>query len=388
MELDKPTVLKILGIVGAAIFFYWALQNLSLLMGAAGWLFNILWPLILGFCMAFVLNIPMRFFERHLLKNKRMAAMRRPLCILLSLLAIIVILTVVFALVVPELLSAFAVLGEAVPEFLTAVQKWALEGDDRFPQAQQWLASLQIDWNETGKKLLSYVTEGAGNLLGGTVSVLSGIVGGVFNGIMAFIFALYMLLGKEKLKSQTARVFVAFLPRKWAENLFFVANMASRTFAKFVSGQCTEACILGTLCWLGMSLLRLPYAPMIGALVGITALIPIVGAWVGLIVGAFMIGMESLTQALLFVIFLLVLQQVEGNLIYPRVVGSSVGLPPIWVLAAVTVGGSLWGIAGMLFAVPVCSILHALLRLGVHRRLEAQAAAGVSVLSSVPREKT
>lgn len=130
-----------------------------------------------------------------------------------------------------------------------------------------------------------------------------------------------------------------FCRSKWADSLFFVANMASRTFAKFVSGQCTEACILGTLCWLGMSLLRLPYAPMIGALVGITALIPIVGAWVGLIVGAFMIGMESLTQALIFVIFLLVLQQVEGNLIYPRVVGSSVGLPPIWVLAAVTVGG-------------------------------------------------
>ena len=155
--------------------------------------------------------------------------------------------------------------------------------------------------------------------------------------------------------------------------------MASRTFAKFVSGQCTEACILGTLCWLGMALLRLPYAPMIGALVGISALLPIVGAWVGLIVGAFMIGMESLTQALIFVVFLLVLQQVEGNLIYPRVVGSSVGLPPIWVLAAVTVGGSLWGIAGMLFAVPLCSILHALLRLGVHRRLEAQAVAGACV---------
>ena len=219
---------------------------------------------------------------------------------------------------------------------------------------------------------------GAGNLLGGTVSVLSGIVGGVFNAIMAFIFALYILLGKEKLKSQTARVCVAFLPRKWADSLFFVANMASRTFAKFVSGQCTEACILGTLCWLGMSLLRLPYAPMIGALVGITALIPIVGAWVGLIVGAFMIGMESLTQALIFVIFLLVLQQVEGNLIYPHVVGSSVGLPSIWVLTAVTLGGSLLGILGMLIFIPLCSVLYALFRDFVKRRLRQR---------GVPEEK-
>ena len=164
-------------------------------------------------------------------------------------------------------------------------------------------------------------------------------------------------------------------------------NVLDDSFHRYVVGQCTEAVILGTLCMLGMLAFGFPYATMIGALVGITALIPIVGAWVGLIVGAFMIGMESLTQALIFVIFLLVLQQVEGNLIYPRVVGSSVGLPPIWVLAAVTVGGSLWGIAGMLFAVPVCSILHALLRLGVHRRLEAQAAAGASVPAPTPEEK-
>lgn len=158
MKLDKLTVLKILGIAGAAIFFYWALQNLSLLADAAGWLLNILWPLLLGFCMAFVLNIPMRFFERHLLKNpknKRAAALRRPLCILLSLLAIIVILTAVFALVVPELLSAFAVLGEAIPEFLTAAQKWALEGADRFRRRSNG-GFAQIDWRN-GQKLLSYV---------------------------------------------------------------------------------------------------------------------------------------------------------------------------------------------------------------------------------------
>ena len=371
MKLDKLTVLKILGIAGAAIFFYWALQNLSLLADAAGWLLNILWPLLLGFCMAFVLNIPMRFFERHLLKNpknKRAAALRRPLCILLSLLAIIVILTAVFALVVPELLSAFAVLGEAIPEFLTAAQKWALEGADRFPQAEQWLASLQIDWNETGKKLLSYVTEGAGNLLGGTVSVLSGIVGGVFNAIMAFIFALYILLGKEKLKSQTARVCVAFLPRKWADSLFFVANMASRTFAKFVSGQCTEACILGTLCWLGMSLLRLPYAPMIGALVGATALIPIAGAYIRAGVGAILILTVSPMEALLFLVFIVVLQQLEGNIVYPRVVGSQLGLPALWVLAAITVGGNVMGIGGMLLAVPLTTAIYRLVRENMRKR--------------------
>ena len=369
--MDKKAVRTVAGIAVGCVVLYWALQNLSLLADAAGWLLNILWPLLLGFCMAFVLNIPMRFFERHLLKNpknKRAAALRRPLCILLSLLAIIVILTAVFALVVPELLSAFAVLGEAIPEFLTAAQKWALEGADRFPQAEQWLASLQIDWNETGKKLLSYVTEGAGNLLGGTVSVLSGIVGGVFNAIMAFIFALYILLGKEKLKSQTARVCVAFLPRKWADSLFFVANMASRTFAKFVSGQCTEACILGTLCWLGMSLLRLPYAPMIGALVGATALIPIAGAYIGAGVGAILILTVSPVEALLFLVFIVILQQLEGNIIYPRVVGTQLGLPALWVLAAITVGGNVMGIGGMLLAVPLTTAIYRLVRADVQKR--------------------
>lgn len=390
MKLDKPTLLRLALVLGGCVVLYWALCNLALLGAALGMLAGVLFPLTLGFCIAFVLNVPMRFLERHLfLRTQKpvLKRLRRPLCILISLVFILAVLTAVFWLVVPELVNALVVLANTVPPFLAKVTAWLQDNADRFPQLESWLAGLDIDWAKTGRDIITYLTGQFSSLLGGTVQVISATVGGVTNVVIAFILALYILLGKEKLKAQCTAVCRAFLPERFAKGLLYVARLSSDTFASFVTGQCIEACILGTLCWLGMTLFRFPYAPMIGALVGITALIPIVGAWVGLIVGAFMIGMESLTQALIFVIFLLVLQQVEGNLIYPRVVGSSVGLPPIWVLAAVTVGGSLWGIAGMLFAVPVCSILHALLRLGVHRRLEAQAAAGASVPAPTPEEK-
>ncbi len=377
MNLDKKTVWKLIGIVAVGVLFAWTLQNLSYVGELLGWIGNILWPLVFGFCIAFVLNLPMRFFERHLFaktKNKQLAALRRPLCIVLSIVAICAVLALVIWLVVPELVGAVTVIVDEVPVFLGNVQKWLVESDAFRPQVEQWIGALQIDWNATMKKLLTVVTESAGSLLDGTVSVLSGIFGSVFNFIMAFIFALYILLGKETLKGQFRRMAQAYLPQHFAQRTLQVLHLTGRIFENFVFGQVMEACILGTLCWLGMGILRLPYATMIGALVGFTALIPIVGAWAGAIVGAFMIGMQSFSQAVIFIVFLLLLQQIEGNVIYPRVVGSSVGLPAIWVLASITVGGSLMGIAGMLFAVPVCSILYSLTRTSVNRRLERRQA--------------
>ncbi len=381
MKLDKKTVWKLIGIVAAGVLFSWTLKNLSHVGDTLAWIGNVLWPLVFGFCIAFVLNLPMRFFERHIFaktKNKKLAALRRPLCIVLSIVAICAVLALVIWLVVPELVGAVAVIVDEVPVFLGNVQKWLVESDALRPQVEQWIGSLQIDWNATMKKIFTVVTESAGSLLDGTVSVVSGIVGSVFNFIMAFIFALYILLGKETLKGQFKRMAQAYLPQRCAQRTTEVLHLSSRIFESFVSGQVVEACILGTLCWLGMSLLRLPYATMIGALVGFTALIPIVGAWAGAIVGAFMIGMQSLSQAVIFVVFLLLLQQIEGNVIYPRVVGSSVGLPAIWVLASITVGGSLMGVAGMLFAVPVCSILYSLTRTSVNNRLRQKQAAAQS----------
>lgn len=369
----KKLCLLALGGIG----FFWLLQNYMLVLSVGNWLLGLFQPLIMGFCIAFVLNVPMRFLEGHLFKSTKkplLQNLRRPLCILISIVFIVSVLSVIFLLVVPELLNAFGVLAKSIPIFLDTVlkglQAWSAENADAIPSLQQWLADLKIDWAGIGRSLLTFATTGAGNLLGSTVQVASNIAGSFTNLTFSFILALYMLLGKEKLIRQIRAVLRAVLPLKAVVRIESVLALSSRIFSSFITGQCTEACILGTLCWLGMTLLQLPYAPMIGALIGFTALIPIVGAFMGTIIGAFMIAMVNPMSAVWFVIFLLTLQQIEGNLIYPRVVGSSVGLPGIWVLSAVTVGGAISGIAGMLFSVPIASILYALLRSTTRRRLK------------------
>ena len=372
MDLDKTTMKKIFLLLGGAVTLYWALEHLDVLWEALCWGARLLFPLFLGFCIAFVLNVPMRALEKHVLvgpKYKRLAKLRRPVCILLSLLFIVAVLAVVLVLVIPEFVNAFGVLASAVPKFFADLTAWANAHADEWPVVQQWLADLQIDWAALGKTLMGYVSSSAGSLVGGTVQMASSVVGGITNFTIAFILALYILLGKEKLKQQVRAVCRAFLPVKFAARLEEITHLAAATFANFVSGQCIEACILGVLCWLSMAVFRLPYAPMVGALVGVLALVPIVGAFVSMAVGAFMILMVNPLQALGFVILLLVIQQIEGNVIYPKVVGSKVGLPGIWVLSAVTICGGVMGIAGMLFAVPVCSILYALTRSATQRRL-------------------
>lgn len=369
----KKLCLLVLGGIG----FFWILQNYLLVLSIGGWVFGLLQPLFIGFCIAFVLNVPMRFLEGHLFtrtKKPILQALRRPLCILISIVFIVTVLSVIFLLVIPELLNAFGVLAKSIPLFLDAVlkglQNWSAENADAIPSLQQWLADLKIDWAGIGRSLITFATTGAGNLLGSTVQVATSIAGSLTNLMFSFFLALYMLLGKEKLIRQIRAVLRAVFPLAAVRRIEAVLSLSARIFASFITGQCTEACILGTLCWLGMTLLRLPYAPMIGALIGFTALIPIVGAFMGTIVGAFMIAMVNPMSAVWFVVFLLTLQQFEGNLIYPRVVGSSVGLPGIWVLSAVTIGGAISGIVGMLFSVPVASILYALVRTGTKRRLK------------------
>ncbi len=369
----KKLCLLVLGGIG----FFWILQNYLLVLSIGGWVFGLLQPLFIGFCIAFVLNVPMRFLEGHLFtrtKKPILQALRRPLCILISIVFIVTVLSVILLIVLPELLNAFGVLAKSIPLFLDAVlkglQNWSAENADAIPSLQQWLANLKIDWAGIGRSLITFATTGAGNLLGSTVQVATSIAGSLTNLMFSFFLALYMLLGKEKLIRQIRAVLRAVFPLAAVRRIEAVLSLSARIFASFITGQCTEACILGTLCWLGMTLLRLPYAPMIGALIGFTALIPIVGAFIGTIVGAFMIAMVNPMSAVWFVVFLLTLQQFEGNLIYPRVVGSSVGLPGIWVLSAVTIGGAISGIVGMLFSVPVASILYALVRTGTKRRLK------------------
>ena len=386
------------------VVLYCLLQKLSVVGVAMQWIFGLFSPIISGLIIAFVLNLPMRGLEklwdkvdvslrRLFRKGKRKGnkvtdsktegltdtpiqpgkvsrVLRRPVCILASILVILAILSAVVALVLPEIGKAVMLLLNGVPDVLAKVQKWCLKYAQEYPMIEEFILELNIDWQSTAKNLLSIIGNGTIGVVGSTFMSVINTLGGVVDFVIALIFAIYVLLSKETLSRQIKKLLQAFLPEKIQNTVLHVATTAHGIFCSFVTGHCIEAVILGSLCAIGMVIFRFPYAAMIGVLVGVTALIPVVGAFIGAGVGAFLILMIDPFQALMFIIYIVVLQQIEGNVIYPKVVGSSVGLPAMWVLAAVTVGGGLGGIVGMLFAVPTASVLYTLLREVTEKRLE------------------
>ena len=372
MEWKKENLRGLLLVVCGGIAFYSLLQNLPAVAMAVGWLLGILAPFLLGGAMAFVLNVPMRAIERHLFPPRpgKRGKGRRPLALLITLLAVIGVLVLASSVIGPGIAEAVRSLAAQVPA--AAERLW--EQVSRLEQYLPMLESLLADWNMEDWK---NITQKAAELLqtwgGGIVSsgsmVIGGVVSGVSTFVIALIFSFYILLQKEKLGRQGRQVLYALLPERRADRTLEILRLSSRTFSSFLSGQCLEACILGTLFVVSMTIFRMPYALLVGVLIALTALIPIVGAFIGCAVGALLIAIADPWKALGFVVLFLVLQQVEGNLIYPHVVGSSVGLPSIWVLAAVTLGGKLMGIVGMLLFIPLCSVLYALFRDYVKTRL-------------------
>lgn len=374
MEWNKQNIKGLLLVVCGGVAFYCALQNLDVVWGAARGLLGILAPFLLGGALAFVLNVPMRAIERHLLQNSRRGAkLRRPLALVLTLLAVLGVLALASLVIGPGIADAVMSIIREIPAAFDRLQK-QLNGLAEslaayLPMIQEWLAGVNIDWESLSRRVLEY----AQALGSGIVSSGGGFIGGVVSGVSTFviglIFSFYILLQKEKLSRHGRQVIYGLLPLRQADRTLEILRLASRTFSSFLSGQCLEACILGTLFAVAMTIFRMPYALLVGVLIALTALIPIVGAFIGCAVGALLIAIDDPWKALWFIVLFLVLQQIEGNLIYPHVVGSSVGLPSIWVLAAVTLGGSLMGITGMLFFIPLCSVLYALFRSYVKERL-------------------
>lgn len=352
------------GLILLAFVLYCAAQNLDKIGTGLGMLLGFSQPILLGGCIAFVLNIPMSAIEKYLhhARWRWMKRWSRPLSLVGAAVFISAVLGLVVALVVPELTNTIQLLASEIPKFWTWFQKWLLENEEMYPALKEWIAGLSINWEQVGREVFQALTSGVSGVLGGTVAVISGVFSGVINTVVAFIISIYVLLDKERLSRQFCRILHAFFTPRLESYLLHVGSVAHRAFSNFIVGQCTEAVILGCLCAGGMALLRMPYAPMVGAMVGVTALIPVVGAFIGASVGVFMIMMKSPLQAVGFIVFLIILQQIEGNLIYPRVVGSSVGLPALWVLVAVTIGGGISGVGGMLFSVPIASVLYSLLR--------------------------
>lgn len=354
---------KILEIVLIGIGCYWALNNFQIILDIFNSILAVIMPFLLGIMIAFILNVLMIRIEKILSRfilDKKYTSFKRVISIIVSLLIVIGVIGIIITLIIPELTNAIKVIVKSFPETFEQLQVWINQNGNSFPQLETWINS--IDLNSIASELSGLFKIGLTGMLGSTVDVISMFFTSILNLVVGIAFALYILMSKETLKRQSHKLIDAYIPKRISVKLLEVGTLARTTFSNFVIGQTVEAFILGTLCAVGMAVLNLPYAPMVGSLVGITAFVPIVGAFIGGGIGAFMILTVDPMQALIFIIFLVVLQQLEGDLIYPRVVGSSVGLPSIWVLFAVTVGGGLWGITGMLFSVPVLSVVYALIK--------------------------
>ena len=390
MEWKKENLRGLLLVVCGGIAFYSLLQNLPAVAMAVGWVLGILGPFLLGGAMAFILNVPMRAIERRLfpVRPGKQVKGRRPMALLITLLAVIGVLVLASSVIGPGIAEAVRSLAAQVPA--AAERLWAQIS--RLEQYLPMLESLLADWNmEDWKNITQKAAEllqtwGGGILSSGSM-VIGGVVSGVSTFVIALIFSFYILLQKEKLGRQGRQVLYALLPERRADRTLEILRLSSRTFSSFLSGQCLEACILGTLFVVSMTIFRMPYALLVGVLISLTALIPIVGAFIGCGVGALLIAIADPWKALGFIVLFLVLQQVEGNLIYPHVVGSSVGLPSIWVLAAVTLGGKLMGIVGMLFFIPLCSVFYALFRGFVKDQLVQKQVPDAKWQSAPPRPR-
>lgn len=358
----KKLALWIIGVFTACSLIFLGVQNISSVMSAVGWFFELITPIILGFGFALVLDVPLKFFESHIFsKTKKpfLQRIRRPLSLVVALLVIIGILAGVIMLVIPELVEAVKVIIQIVTDF---VNKLSAMDEAQIAELPFGKELLSFDW----KKLLSSAEEWlknqGGTLVNTAFATIGSFVTGVVNFGVAIVFACYVILSKDKLINQATRLIKAWFPEKFGSRILYSVKIANANFKNFIAGQSLEAMILGVLCMLGMLILQIPYAPMIGALVGVTALIPVVGGFIGVGIGTIMILTVSPVKAVIFIIFFIVLQNLEGNFIYPRVMGSRVNLPAMWILAAVSIGGSVAGPVGMLLSVPCASTVYCLIK--------------------------
>lgn len=380
MKLDWKTCWKI-GLSAFLLFLairFWPAASglLTTLVGAAS-------PLIIGCVIAYVVNLLMAVYERWYFPRSdrpRLVKSRRPLCMLAAFITVAAIVAVVVILIVPQLISCIKLLIAEIPAaadyLITQLDKLDFVSDDL-------VSSLEsIDW----KSRLDQILEGLGSVMDIVMSTVLSVFNGVVTTVLALIFAVYLLASKEKLSRQFDRLLHYGLRSRLYDGVLYVLNVLNDCFRKYIVGQCTEAVILGSLCTVGMLIFGFPYATMIGALIAFTALIPVAGAYIGAGVGAFIILMASPIKALWFLIFILILQQIEGNIIYPKVVGSSLGLPALWVLAAVTIGGGLFGIAGMLLGVPLAAAVYRILRENIPQKPQPEPAPPVQPVYTVPGE--
>ena len=379
MEISRETKKHLMQIIAFAILLYCGIEHLDIVIAVFRFALGIVMPFVIGGIIAFILNVPMKRIEKYLfVKNQKGEKFRRPLAYLLTLLCVIGVFMLASMVIAPELGNTASMLMEQIPVAFRRAQRWLAELPEQWPALAPAIEELNIDWSAISSSAVKVVQGIASGVVSSGMGLFSGVVSGVTTFIISFTFSIYVLFQKEKLAGQARQVLYAVFSKRFTEKSLEIAKLSNQIFSSFLSGQCMEAVILGTMFFIAMSIFGMPYAMMTGIVIAITALIPIFGAFIGCVMGMFLIAMVNPMQAVWFLILFLVLQQMEGNLIYPHVVGGSIGLPSIWVLVAVTLGGKLFGIAGILFFIPLCSVLYALFRTFVKKRLAER---------SVPSEK-
>ena len=391
MEINKKTLRLIFGGAAGCILLYWLLHDTERLAGMLSAVGSVISPFVVGAVLAFVLNVPMRGMEGWFkgVKNDRG---RRAIAIVLTMIAVILVLTGVIWLLVPQLIETIETLVATLPGFFNRTKDFVLGFLSDNPELMEWLNEntdfQKVDWSGLIEKVIDWFSTSLDTLVSGALNTVVTFGNGVFNAVISLVFALYCLARKEILARQGRRILYSILPEKFCDETVRILRMANSTFSNFISGQCLEALILGFMFAVSMSIFRMPYMPLVSVVIAVTALVPIVGAFVGCILGAFFILVNDPVLAFWFVIMFLVLQQIEGNLIYPRVVGTSVGLPGMWVLVAVAVGGDLMGVGGMLLMIPLASVLYALTREYTNKRLQRKGIDPQKLMNQPPELKS
>ena len=375
MDLSNLSIKKIRELIVFTALLVVALWKFDVVLDVLKTIGQIIFPFILGGAIVFVINVPMSFLEKKIFENvkkenKTARKLARPVSLLLTIVLVVGVIALVMIGVIPQLTKTMGSLMINITDFIPQIKIWIRDFFHDNREIMKLVDQVQFKPDQAIRWGISLLGNGAGNMMNTTMSAVGSVVSGLATFFIAFSFACYVLFQKEKLHVQIRKVLFAFLPKQKADAFLKVCSLTYRTFANFLTGQCLEAVILGCMFVVTLSILRMPYALLIGVLIAFTALIPIFGAFIGCAVGSFLIFMVSPKQAIIFIIVFLVLQQIEGNLIYPHVVGESVGLPSIWVLAAVTIGGNLMGIVGMLVFIPLLSVVYTIFRKVVYQRLK------------------
>ena len=375
MQVDKKFLQKIFLLAAGCLVFAWILLDTPRASAAVKVVWGLISPFVVGGAIAFVFNVPMRGIERQL-EGIRKPALRRGLAIILTIAALVLVIMFVVEMLIPQIQTTVAALSERIPPFLERTSAYLVNLMNENPELRDWILDFtnleSIDWQQILKDSASFLGNQVTTVMGSAVSVIGSITSGIVNTVISIVFAFYCLSRKEILARQSRRILYSLVPEKVSDEIIRIARLTNSTFSNFISGQCLEACILGCLFAVAMAIFKMPYIPLVSVIIAVTALVPVVGAWVGCILGAFFILVDSPFQAFTFVIMFLILQQLENNLIYPRVVGTSIGLPGMWVLVAVTVGGDLMGVGGMLLMIPLVSVLYSLAREYTAKRLASK----------------